>query len=157
MAMPLLRKHGNVRPDAGVLYLERVDFSPISNVRGELVYTLPLTPGEKATVSHKEWSHTSEEYIKEVEEELEKQVEKEVSESTELTESSKSEKEVTHKVATEVNVGAKFGSWTLEAKVGYDFESCKTNAVEKAIERRNQLCLHPRPQSGATRNPWRAH
>ncbi|MBS1791752.1 MAG: hypothetical protein JST85_28850 [Acidobacteria bacterium] len=123
----------------GVLYLERLDFTPVGNVRGELVYTLPLTPGEKTTVSHTEWSHTAEEYVSEVEEEFEQQMEKEVSESTELTESSKSETEVSHKASAELKVGMESGSWTFEASGGYDYENCKNNAVESAMKRDREM------------------
>ena len=40
----------------GYLHLERLNFTPIGYERGELVYSLPLTPGETVRLSHREWS-----------------------------------------------------------------------------------------------------
>jgi hypothetical protein len=72
-------------------------------------------------------------------EELETQLDKEVSESTELTESSKSESEVTHKASAELKIGMESGSWTFEASGGYDYENCRSNAIENAMKRDREI------------------
>ena len=46
----------------GMLHLERMSFIPAGIERGELVHSVPLSPGEEVNISHKEWSNTSEEF-----------------------------------------------------------------------------------------------
>ena len=46
----------------GLLHLERLTFQPAGIERGELVYSVPLAPSEEVSISHKEWSHTTEEF-----------------------------------------------------------------------------------------------
>ena len=40
----------------GELYLERMEMYPIGVEKGELIFTVPMAPGESTTISHKEWS-----------------------------------------------------------------------------------------------------
>ena len=46
----------------GRLHLERLEMYPAGVERGELVFTVPMAPGETVTVSHKEWSTSSHTY-----------------------------------------------------------------------------------------------
>ena len=46
----------------GRLHLEQIEIYPAGVQRGELVFTVPLAPLETITISHKEWSTSSEEY-----------------------------------------------------------------------------------------------
>lgn len=40
----------------GLLFLERLEMTPLGIERGELAYSLPLAPNEKVTLAHREWS-----------------------------------------------------------------------------------------------------
>ena len=122
----------------GTLFLQRLDFTPVGYVKGELVYTLPLTPGEKASVSHREWSKTTEEYVKEVEEVFEEEKEKALSETKELTESSSSEKEVEHKAGASVTATGGMGAWSIEASGYYDFRKATATAAELSSTRNQE-------------------
>jgi hypothetical protein len=56
----------------GWLHLERLDMNPCTETEeGELLYSLPLAPNEKVTLSHKEWSSQSKDLEKVVTEVLE--------------------------------------------------------------------------------------
>lgn len=46
----------------GLLHLERLDMTPVTVERGELVYSLPLAPKEKVTLAHREWATHEEEF-----------------------------------------------------------------------------------------------
>jgi hypothetical protein len=46
----------------GRLHLERIEMYPAGVQKGELVFTVPMAPGETVTISHKEWSTSSREY-----------------------------------------------------------------------------------------------
>jgi hypothetical protein len=123
----------------GYLYLERLDFTPIGYVKGELVYSLPLTPGEKITVSHKEWSNTTEEYVKEVEMAYEEEREKSLSENTELTESSKSEKQFEQKVEASVEASYNAAPWSIVTKGGYSAKWNEAKATERSSKRSQEI------------------
>jgi hypothetical protein len=124
---------------AGYLALERLDFTPIGYVKGELVYSLPLTPGEKVTVSHKEWSKTTEEYVKTVEESFEEEQEKSISENTELTESTRTEREVTQKGDASVETGYRGASFHVTAKGGWSGTWQNNQATEKSARHAQEI------------------
>ncbi len=46
----------------GLLHLERLDMTPMDVERGELVYSLPLSPLEKVTLAHREWAVHEEQF-----------------------------------------------------------------------------------------------
>ncbi|MFF0546239.1 hypothetical protein [Nocardia thailandica] len=75
----------------GMLNLERLEMSPAGIERGELVGTIPLAPGERTAVTHKEWSVVSSEFTTIVTDSLEDYSETGVTETTELAQSTTSQ------------------------------------------------------------------
>src|SRR5438105_6352543 len=75
----------------GLLHLERLGFTPAGIERGELVHSVPLSPGEHVNITHKEWSNTSEEFQTIVTDFLEAYSEQGVTEKSELTQSTGSQ------------------------------------------------------------------
>jgi hypothetical protein len=71
----------------GILFLEKIVLTPMSTERGELVYSLPLAPKEKVTLSHKEWRVRQEEFTQAVQDSFERYSEQGVTEATELAQS----------------------------------------------------------------------
>ena len=82
----------NLQP-AGLLHLEQLVITPTAIERGELIYTLPLAPHEKVTLSHKEWSLREEEYSRFVQDRFENYSETGVAETTDMAMSSSSQAE----------------------------------------------------------------
>jgi hypothetical protein len=123
----------------GIIFLERLDYTPVGFVKGELVYTLPLTPGEKITVSHREWTKTTEEYVKEVEMTIEEERERAISENTEIAESSSSEQEVEQKVEVCVTAKGGMGAWEIEASAGYEFNKATKSSSEFSSKRNQEI------------------
>jgi hypothetical protein len=79
----------------GVLHLEQLVMTPLDIARGELLYSLPLAPNEKVTLSHKEWSLRQEEYTRFVQDYLENYSERGVADKTDIAVSTKSQTEHT--------------------------------------------------------------
>lgn len=77
----------------GILHLEQLVITPREVERGELMYSLPLAPRERVTLSHKEWSLRQEEYSRFVQDHFENYSEQGVAEKTDIAVSSKSETE----------------------------------------------------------------
>ena len=46
----------------GLLHLERLEMTPADVLRGELVYSVPLAPLERVSITHREWSTYQEEF-----------------------------------------------------------------------------------------------
>ena len=71
----------------GYLHLERMSFTPAGIERGELVYSVPLSPGEEVNIKHREWSQISEEFEQIITDYMEEFSEEGVTEKSELAES----------------------------------------------------------------------
>jgi hypothetical protein len=95
----------------GLLHLEELVITPLQVERGELIYSLPLAPKEKVTVSHKEWSLKKEEYSRFVQDYFENYSERGVAEKSDIAVSSKSETE--HSNTLSMNQSTAPGGTTL--------------------------------------------
>ncbi len=124
---------------AGVLFLERMDFTPVELVKGELVYTLPLVPGEKTTVSHKEWVKSVEEFEKELATLTEEEREDAKTERTELAEATTKDEKTEHKFDTGLKVKGGWGAWSIELSAGYSYNNLKTKHSEFSSKRNREI------------------
>ena len=124
---------------AGVLFLERMDFTPVELVKGELVYTLPLVPGEKTTVSHKEWVKSVEEFEKELATLTEEEREEAKTERTELAEATTKDEKTEHKFDTGLKVKGGWGAWSIELSAGYSYDNLKTKHSEFSSKRNREI------------------
>lgn len=71
----------------GLLHLERLDMTPLDVERGELVYSLPLSPREKVTLAHREWAVHEEQFSELISDHLENFSETGVAQSNDIAES----------------------------------------------------------------------
>lgn len=104
----------------GYLHLERMSFAPAGIERGELVYSVPLSPGEEVNIRHREWSRTSEEFERIVTDYLEEFSEEGVTEKSELAESVNSQAQHSTAFNTGVTASGSYGSVSITATVGYN-------------------------------------
>ncbi len=114
----------------GFLHLERISFLPAGIERGELVYSLPMAPGEEVTVSHKEWADTAEEFERLVTDYQEGYSEEGVAEKNELAQSTSSQMEHSTALNTGVTAGGRFGPVNITATVGYDVNNSASRSEE---------------------------
>ncbi len=80
----------NLQP-IGLLHLESLVMTPLAVQRGELLYSLPLAPKEKVTLSHKEWTLREEEYTDFVQDYLQNYSERGVADSSDMAVATSSE------------------------------------------------------------------
>jgi hypothetical protein len=111
-----IKRQATVEP-VGLLHLERLNFVPAGIERGELVHSVPLSPGEEVNISHKEWSHTSEEFSRIVTDFMEAYSEEGVTEKSELTESASSQEQHSSGFNTGVTASGGYGSVTITASL----------------------------------------
>ena len=81
----------------GLLHLEELEMTPNEVQRGELLYSLPLAPKEKVTLSHKEWALRESDFTEFVQDSIENYSEEGVAETDEIAISSQTESRRTEK------------------------------------------------------------
>lgn len=104
----------------GLLHLERVTYTPAGIERGELIHSVPLSPGEEVNISHKEWSNTSEEFERIVTDYLEAYSEEGVTEKSELSQSSNSQIQHSSGFNLGVTASGGYGPVSISTTVGYN-------------------------------------
>ena len=103
----------------GRLHLERMEMTPVGVERGELVYSIPLSPQETVNISHKEWSVQSEEFETLVLDVQEEYSEKGVTDKTDLSQSTESQRH--H--ATAYSLSGTYSGYGASVSVGYNSSS----------------------------------
>jgi Type II secretion system (T2SS), protein G len=107
----------------GMLHLERIEMAPAGIERGELVATIPLSPGETTSVEQKEWSVTSQEFSSIVTDYLENYSEKGVTEKTDLAESSESQTKHSDQLGLNASLSGSYGFVTFSTSANFNTSS----------------------------------
>ena len=123
----------------GYLHLERLEFTPIGYERGDLVYSLPLTPQETVRLTHREWSRTETEYTKLVATQLETAAEEALSETSELTQSSNTQQQHSTAINTSTTVSGGWGPVHITSSVGYNSNQSETQSRQDTAKRAQQI------------------
>lgn len=142
-----LQSTGAVTP-VGMLNLERLEMTPAGIVRGDLLATIPLAPGETTSVYQKEWSVTSSEFTSIVTDSLDNYSETGVTENTNLAQSTTSQN--THNnqynVTASASGGCGFVSGSVSASGGVS-----QAATQSATQSRNDAIKTTRQASTRTK------
>jgi Type II secretion system (T2SS), protein G len=102
----------------GRLHLERIEMYPVGVQKGELVFTVPMAPGETVTISHKEWSTSSREYEDIVQDFFESYSERGVAEKTDSSMSSESESKHSSALNFGATLSGTYAGVTLTTSLG---------------------------------------
>ena len=114
----------------GFLHLERLSFTPVGIERGELVHSVPLSPGEEVNIIHKEWSNTSEEFQRIVTDYMENFSEEGVSEKNDLAQSSNSQQQHTDGYNLSVTASGGYGPVNITTSAGYNASNSSTSSAQ---------------------------
>jgi hypothetical protein len=121
----------------GRLHLERIDMTPVTVVRGELMHSVPLAPGESVSLIHREWSSRTTEFEKVVSEEFEQSTEEGVTENTDLSSATESQSRHSKSLNMEATASASYGIASGSVTIGYgttsDDETAKKDSRNHAI------------------------
>jgi hypothetical protein len=123
----------------GMLHLERLGFIPAGIERGELLYSVPLSPGEQVNISHKEWSNTSSEFEQIVTDSIEDYSEEGVTEKSELVQSTNSQREHTSGYDLGVTASGGWGPVSISASASYHVSDSATTSQATARNQSNEL------------------
>jgi hypothetical protein len=114
----------------GFLHLERLSFTPAGIERGELVHSVPLSPGEEVNIAHKEWSNTSEEFQRIVTDYMENYSEEGVSEKSDMAQSTNSQQQHTDGYNLSVTASGGYGPVNISASAGYNASNSSSNSAQ---------------------------
>ena len=123
----------------GRLHLERMEMYPVGVEKGELVFTVPMAPGETVTVSHKEWSTTSNEYEQIVQDAFESYSERGVAEKTDASMSAENETKHSDRLNFGSTLTGSYGPVSLTTSLGLDNSSDERNSVSTSIRKNSEI------------------
>jgi hypothetical protein len=132
----------------GRLHLERIDMTPVGALRGELLHSIGLAPGETITVIHREWSSREVDFEKVVTDEFEQTAEDSVTENTELASATDTTARHSTALSMEASGSASYGFGSASASVGYNSTSDDETAKKDS---RNHSVSVTRKASARTR------
>jgi hypothetical protein len=123
----------------GFLHLERLQFTPVGYVRGELVYSLPMAPGEVVRLNHREWTRTEQEFEKLVATSLETASEESLGEKSELTESFNSQQQHNSAFNASVTASGGFGPVQITTSVGYNASNASSQSRQSSSQHSQEI------------------
>ncbi len=130
----------------GRLHLERLEMYPAGVERGELVFTVPMAPGETVTVSHMEWSTSSQTYENIVQDPFESYSGRGVAEKTDASMSTENEAKQPDSLSFGATLTGSYGPVSLTT----------TLAINNSNETRDALSQHfDPPDQGSDRERLR--
>lgn len=132
-------EHQMATEPVGFLHLERLNFVPAGIERGELVYSVPLSPGEEVNISHKEWASTSEEFSTIVTDFMEAYSEEGVTEKSDISQSSSSQEQHSSGFNTGVTASGGYGPVTITTSLGYNVASSASQTEQAARAQSTQI------------------
>jgi hypothetical protein len=123
----------------GYLHLERLKFTPVGYVKGELVYSLPLTPKETVRLSHREWTRTETEYVKIVSTSLETATQESIAEKSELAESVNTQNQHSSGFNASVSASGGYGPVSITTSVGYNSQNAESQSRQSTARRSQEI------------------
>lgn len=135
----------------GYLHLEKLDFAPVGYQRGELVYSLPMLPGETVRLTHRQWSRTESEFERIVTDSLETFSEEALTEKSELASTMAEEQKHSSAFNASARVSGSYGPVTVTAEAGYNATSSdqrsRTHAAKSSREVTNKASSRVKKES----------
>jgi len=114
----------------GYLHLERMNYTPSGIERGELVYSVPLSPVEEVNIKHREWSHITEEFERIITDYLEEFSEEGVTEKTELAQTVNSQEQHSSAFNTGVTASGSYGPISITTTAGYNASDSSSKSTQ---------------------------
>jgi hypothetical protein len=138
----------------GRLHLERIDMTPVGAMRGELLHSIGLAPGESITLIHREWSSREVDFEKVVTDEFEQTAEEDVTENTELVSATDTTARHSSALSMEASGSASYGIGSASASVGYnstsDDETAKRDSRNHSISVTRKAAARTRKEHKTT-------
>jgi hypothetical protein len=123
----------------GRLHLERLEMYPVGVERGEMVFTLPMAPGETVAVSHKEWSTSSREFEEIVQDSFETYSEQGVAEKSDVSMSTENQAKHGNTLNFGATLSGGYGPVSLTTTFGVTNTSEQQQSVKQSTQRNSEV------------------
>jgi hypothetical protein len=123
----------------GRLYLERIEMFPIGVERGEMVFTVPMAPGESTTISHREWSVSSRGYEDVVQDSLETYSERGVTEKSDSSTATENEVHQSNRLNFGATLSGSYGPVSLTTNLGITSASDERSSVKNSMQKNREV------------------
>jgi hypothetical protein len=123
----------------GRLYLERIEMFPAGVERGELVFTVPMAPGETTTISHKEWATSSRGFEETVQDSFEGYSEKGVTEKTDTSTAAEANVQRSNTLDFGATLSGSYGPVSLTTNVGLKNASEERQSVKASTQKNQEI------------------
>lgn len=123
----------------GRLYLERIEMFPIGVERGEMVFTVPMAPGESTTISHREWSVSTRGYEDVVQDFFESYSERGVTEKNDASTASETEVKRSNTLNFGATLSGSYGPVSLTTSLGLTNASEDRSAIKTSMQKNREV------------------
>jgi hypothetical protein len=134
----LVNRRRTISP-IGRIHLERVEMYPAGMQQGELVFTVPMAPGETVAISHKEWSTSSREFEDIVQDFFESYSERGVAEKSDAAMSSESEAKHSSAVNFGASLSGSYSGVTLTTTLGIVDTSDERKSIKQSAQKTREV------------------
>lgn len=128
----LANRRATISP-IGRLHLERIEMYPAGVQKGELVFTVPMAPGETISISHKEWATSSREFEEIVQDYFESYSEKGVAEKSDASISSENEAKHSNALNFGASLSGTYTGVTLTTTLGLSNTNEERQSVKQSM------------------------
>ncbi len=123
----------------GRLHLERIEMYPAGVQKGELVFTVPMAPGETVTISHKEWSTSTREFEEIVQDYFESYSERGVAEKTDTAMSTENEAKHSSAINFGASLSGTYVGVTLTTTLGIANTNEERQSVKQSMQKNREV------------------
>jgi hypothetical protein len=138
MLFELSNRRRKVSP-IGRIHLERIEMYPAGVQKGELVFTVPMAPGETVAISHKEWSTSTREYEDIVQDFFESYSERGVAEKNDVSMSSESEAKHSSAINFGASLSGSYAGVTLTTTLGITNTNDERQSVKQSMQKTREV------------------
>jgi len=123
----------------GRIHLERIEMYPAGVQKGELVFTVPMAPGEEVSISHKEWSTSTQEFEDIVQDFFESYSERGVAEKSDAAMSSESEAKHSSAINFGASLSGSYSGVTLTTTLGITNTNDERKSVKQSAQKTREV------------------
>lgn len=123
----------------GRLHLERLEMSPAGVEKGELLFTVPLSPKETVAISHKEWATSRQEYEDIVQDYLESYSEKGVAEKSDAAMATEAESRHASAFDFRTSMSGGYGPVSMTSSLGLNSSSDQRNSIKQSTQKSREI------------------
>ncbi|MEN3369061.1 MAG: hypothetical protein V7609_1204 [Verrucomicrobiota bacterium] len=123
----------------GFLRVERLLFTPVGYALGDLMYSLPMLPGETVRLTHREFARTETEIIKLVTTSLETATQDTLSETSELAQSTGTQRQYSSAFSASATASGGFGPVNVSASAQFGINNSESVAQQTSIKRSREI------------------